>query len=453
MGIKLKSMRPTYALALVLVLLGVCGLSGGVVKAQTAPTTTDDSEAYCAKRGLTKRNDCEYYLRKIGVHFFNPLGKDPTGECKTGSGSVATSAESAERERFVWGFFMSKGLTPYQAAGFMGNMKAEAHFEPRLVEYNFLNSRGEKSVAGTPSSLDDQIPPIQTDRGQPGYGIIQWTSPGRRQGLQDLANSKNAAAPTPGDLGVQLDYLWQELNGPYNNSTLIPVMNSSDVASATEIITRHYEIPGNIEATIIVRTEFATEFLAQYGSDPTTSNYKTGVNSTCNATGASLGASNIASKALEYAWPDDTQEHLGLTPKPAYAAAVAKHPEANFNGADSASFVAVVMRDSGADTEYPFTSTAAQESYVRSAKKTDGTNKYTITENSTMGNLLPGDILLVNKGSGACAEGHTIIFVDTQPGGYNKADASCQIRMPNLSTLVNLEDPDGRGHYLTARLN
>jgi hypothetical protein len=147
-------------------------------------------------------------------------------------------------------------------------MAEEAHFEPRLVEYGWLNSRGETSVAGQPSSLDDAIPPNQNDRGQPGYGIIQWTSPGRKAGLQAIADRDTSIPPRGvNNLGLQLDFVWEELNGGYKGSTLDPLLAlgpNADPQEASAIITRHYEIPGNMAETLPRRQGRALDYFTQF---------------------------------------------------------------------------------------------------------------------------------------------------------------------------------------------
>jgi hypothetical protein len=393
-------------------------------------------------------------------------------DCGSYNGGTATgaptSAEQIEREKYVWHFFMSVNLSPVQAAAFMGNMNNEAHFEPRLVEYGppWLNSRGEISKQGTPSSLDDAMPPNQNDKGQPGYGIIQWTSPGRKTGLQDFATRTGGKIS---DLGTQIGYLWYEVNHGYKSSTLDPILaikgtSETDIRAATEIVTRHYETPGDIEKAIDDRTGQAIRFLGLYGSDttklpegsipklPDTPTPDATASATATTVTTPDGCSTtpstksgaIVAKAMTYAWEDGSH---GLDPKPAYGAAVAAHPGVPYAGADCGSFVGIVMRDSGADPDYPLVGTYDQEPYVRKS------SKYTVIDNAEVKDLLPGDILIVNAPTGGQgASGHTIIFIGKQPNGHNTADASYQTRMANQSTISTLVDYSGRGHFLIARL-
>lgn len=227
----------------------------------------------------------EEFLRQNRIGFIDPSCADPT--C-----SATSSLPGANNAEKIWNFFISQGLQPHQVAGIMGNMQAEAHFEPRLVEYGWPNSRGEISRPGQPSSLDDTVPPDQNEKGQPGYGIIQWTSPGRKQGLRDKAATTGTPAS---DLGLQLEYVMDELKGPSYAGVFGDLLVSTTVEEATNIILTRYEIPGNIAEQRPIRTQFARDFLAQYGSgtpvagDPASS-------STC-------GASGSAAIVGQYAFP------------------------------------------------------------------------------------------------------------------------------------------------------
>lgn len=202
-------------------------------------------------------------IQKLMFPFYTPEGEDTTAQ--TGSTAEVVGCDAAEQ---IWNYFTeTRGLAPGVAAGFLGNMEAEAHFEPRLVEYGFQNSRGETSRPGQPSSLDDQMPPIQVPRtGQPGYGIIQWTSPGRRNGLQQYATDTGRPVSS---LVLQLDYVWVELSGSYRSSTLNPLQAlgpDADPRAASEIITRHYEIPSNMAEAVRTRGNAAHAFFTRFTS-------------------------------------------------------------------------------------------------------------------------------------------------------------------------------------------
>jgi hypothetical protein len=201
-------------------------------------------------------------------------GAPPNGRPVTANGCTSSTLSGDGNEAQVYNFLIGQGLTPTQAAGLMGNLKAEAHFEPKLVQYGHTNCRGEKSVAGQPSSMCDTL----VVDGNTGYGIAQWTSAGRQQNLLDFAASKSTIA---GDLGVQLGFLWQELSTGLNKNVLTPLKATSDLREATDIVLRHFECPracadlatnpspenrAAYAAVLDTRFGFAQAILTQFGS-------------------------------------------------------------------------------------------------------------------------------------------------------------------------------------------
>lgn len=128
------------------------------------------------------------------------------------SGNMADiNLEGNDNAEKIWNFFKSKGLTDEQTAGIMGSLWGESnHFQPDLVE------------AGNGI----------------GYGIAQWSF-GRRTNLENYAKEKGKPVS---DLGVQLNFLWQELEGPENRA-LNMVKSASTVREATIAWTNGFERP------------------------------------------------------------------------------------------------------------------------------------------------------------------------------------------------------------------
>ncbi len=125
------------------------------------------------------------------------------GSCCPTATTVSADTTGAENAKIIFQYLVGKGLSAEQAAGILGNMQSESHFEPRLVQYGHANSRGEISAPGQPSSLDDTPPPGADS----GYGIVQFT-PGTK-----ILPAATASGKKPGDLGFQLDFLWEQFQG------------------------------------------------------------------------------------------------------------------------------------------------------------------------------------------------------------------------------------------------
>jgi hypothetical protein len=113
-------------------------------------------------------------------------------------------------EEMIWNFLIGKGLTPAQAAGIMANMQHESGFNPE---------------ATNPSSG--------------AYGLVQWLG-GRKSNLQNIANKDGRYV---GDLEYQLDYLWEELNGPERRA-YDALLQTNDPASSARVFHDEFERGG-----------------------------------------------------------------------------------------------------------------------------------------------------------------------------------------------------------------
>ncbi len=210
---------------------------------------------------------------------------DQTDTCETSSVTGELSVESTtveENKKVIWQYFISKDLTPVQVAGIMGNFQAESGFEPRKVQYGFQNSRGETSVAGKPSSIDDNVP---TAAG--GYGLAQWTSSdtdlARKAGLIKLLEKRKEKdqSLTGGNLGLQLDHAWNEMSIAYKKDVLEALKKQTTIEGAVDIILNKYERPDNRDPA--ARNKFANQIFKQFtGNDP--GSLSTETSSACGST-------------------------------------------------------------------------------------------------------------------------------------------------------------------------
>lgn len=131
-------------------------------------------------------------------------GSGSTCQCQTsgaGVGSVALRGSSNQEK--IYNYFVDQGLTPVQAAAIDGNFGQESGYSP--------NDSG-------------------------GY-LAQWSST-RLVGLTDLANKEHLPVT---NLGVQLDYVWQELNNSYQS-----VLQNLKKATAIEDAVNQFMGPNNL---------------------------------------------------------------------------------------------------------------------------------------------------------------------------------------------------------------
>ena len=177
----------------------------------------------------------------VGVRVASSLAKATTTPDPLNS-STATA----------WQYFSANtSLTPVQIAGLEGNLLEESGgaLNPAQVQFGC------------------KLPP-----GPCGVGIAQWTDPGNRYGgLVALANANHVAWST---LGVQLQYVWQELTStPGYGLTSLRECTNTDCA--TLVVETEYERPSNQStdcsdpnASYCRRLANANEILAAYSSTP-----------------------------------------------------------------------------------------------------------------------------------------------------------------------------------------
>lgn len=421
------------------------------VFAQDASSSTDGSSASSGGESPFDKHDLEAWIKES-------VWWDPYVNCGGGGGGGTTLA-GGDNIAKAFNFFVSKGLSNEDAAAIVGNLMQESGVNP-----NAANTAG-----GT------------------GGSIAQWEGDRWTKFLQF---AKSSGKPQ-NDLGVQLEFMWAELNGTPPASKqggLAEMKAASGIEAKTEAFEKGFERAGNPQMEKRIANAKKVLGMAKSGSSsgspattggggaasggqgehsgsgnasnstgdtasgPTNGNGSSGsasdpavtdsTNSSCGGT-SGASSSKIVSKALELAWPTPH----GTQNKPEYQQALANkawNPSGN-SGADCGVFVSVVMRSSGADPNYPPIGTSEQAQYV----KTHG-DKYQVMEkaNSTA-DLKPGDILIVNAGGGAGAAGHTFIYLGPQQGGMDSASASLGDRSANLDKAVV---SDNRGNYLVARL-
>ncbi len=152
-----------------------------------------------------------------------------------GDDSLSEAALSSA-EHTAYNYFVSKGLTKFQAAGIVGNLMQESNVIPTAVQYG----------------------------GGPGRGIAQWSVGGR----WDSSHSDNVAwyASQHGSsrwaLGTQLDFIWYELEH-FSGYGLGALRASGNVSSATVVFQDKYEICGQcVQST---RIHDAEAVLSAYG--------------------------------------------------------------------------------------------------------------------------------------------------------------------------------------------
>ena len=152
--------------------------------------------------------------------------KETPEESAGGSYGYSSVQDCGENAKTAWNFFKKQGFSDSGVAGIMGNFKCESHFDPSIVEGG--------SHSDTPTD------------GR-GFGLAQWTFASRQQPLVALAQQQGKKAS---DLGVQLNYVMQELHGAY--SKLLPLLQQErDVID--QVVSFHNIYEGSNDTADAVR--------------------------------------------------------------------------------------------------------------------------------------------------------------------------------------------------------
>lgn len=165
-------------------------------------------------------------------------------------------AINVDSEKRAYQRFIAAGMTPAGACGLIGNLEAESDgFYANRVEYLCLQRLQEHGKIYTDESYTEAV-----DSGkipceeflhplpgkQYGYGLAQWTSPGRKSGLYLL---KAKLGTSIGDEDMQLDYLLQELSEDYK-SVLQVLKKTASIREASDIVLKKFEQPANTSESV-----------------------------------------------------------------------------------------------------------------------------------------------------------------------------------------------------------
>ena len=176
---------------------------------------------------------------KQKAHFdisFTGGGDDqaPTAACNVTDVSLIGN-DNAEK---VWNFFLNKGFSAEQTAGIMGNFQQESRMNPKNSQNDGPNTTTMPSSGG--------------------YGLAQWDD--RKPGLAAFAESQNKPIY---DLGLQLNFVMFELNGP-ESAANTSFKKTTTIEDATIVWMTDYERPGEEERE--KRLGFAKSYFEKFSA-------------------------------------------------------------------------------------------------------------------------------------------------------------------------------------------
>lgn len=164
-------------------------------------------------------------------------------------------------EKLIFDFFIGKGFTAEGTSGVMGNIFAESGFIPTNLQNSYEKSLG--FTDATYTAAVDNGTYTNFVRDSAGYGLVQWTYWSRKEGLLKFAQARKVSI---GDLQMQLDYIWVELEAGYK-SLITLLKTTKSVTEASNQFMLQYERPGDQSAAAQAkRAGYSQTYFDKYGS-------------------------------------------------------------------------------------------------------------------------------------------------------------------------------------------
>lgn len=162
-------------------------------------------------------------------------------------------------EKQIWDFLYSKIGNKYGVAGLMGNLYAESGLSPINMENAYENRLGYNDTTYTQAVDNGSYGNFVHDAC--GYGLAQWTYYSRKQGLLNYAKLKGVSI---GNLNMQLEYLYQELQQSYPGVLNI-LKNAVSILQASNSVLFDFENPAN-QSTYVQnqRAEYGQTYYNKY---------------------------------------------------------------------------------------------------------------------------------------------------------------------------------------------
>lgn len=188
-----------------------------------------------------------------GDYIYNRLGQiaSEVNELLSKNQNGSKGEASVDNEAQIWKFFKGKGLNNFAVAGIMGNLYAESGLKPTNLQNSYERKLGYSDESYTKAVDNDAYLDFVNDSS--GYGLAQWTYSSRKRDLLAYAKSHSKSI---GDLNMQLDFLWKELQE--YSEVLSVLKKASSILEASNVILMDFERPAD-------RSESVQKQRAKYG--------------------------------------------------------------------------------------------------------------------------------------------------------------------------------------------
>lgn len=148
------------------------------------------------------------------------------------------SLNGSTNEEKIWNYLKAKGLPDCGIAGLMGNLYAESCLIPTNLQNGYEKTLGFTDATYTAAVDKGTYQNFVKDSA--GYGLAQWTYWSRKKNLLDFAKKKGKSI---GDLEMQLDFLWNELQG--YKAVISTLKTAKTVRAASDSVLVNFERPAD----------------------------------------------------------------------------------------------------------------------------------------------------------------------------------------------------------------
>lgn len=170
---------------------------------------------------------------------------------------MMTEKTVSDIPKYVWDYLYARIGNAYGVAGLMGNLKAESNLNPKNLQNSCEKKLGMTDDEYVRAVDNGSYKNFASD--SCGFGLAQWTSSGRKQGLYDSRNNRSI-----GNIDIQLEFLWKELSTSYK-TVLNGLKTAKTVREASDIVLTKFERPKNQGDTVKTqRATYGKEYFNKY---------------------------------------------------------------------------------------------------------------------------------------------------------------------------------------------
>lgn len=174
-------------------------------------------------------------------------------------------------EEKIWNYLFAKIGNAYGVSGLMGNLFAESVLSPKNLQNSYEKKLGYNDETYTAAVDNGSYTNFVKDSA--GYGLAQWTYWSRKQNLLNYAKSVGKSI---GDLEMQLEFLYKELNDSYK-SVLSVLKTTTTILQASNAVLLDFERPADQSAAVQnKRASYGQTYYDKYANSTTQNNTTTG---------------------------------------------------------------------------------------------------------------------------------------------------------------------------------